>query len=58
MVSDHRHNDHTRSRGGLLGRLAEAGKLMQFTCKAFYYHAKGYSVGKTHLGGYLITFGG
>ena len=31
---------------------------MHFTHKACYYHAKEYSVGEMHLGGYLITFGG
>ena len=58
MVPDHSHNGHTRGRRGLLGRLAQAGKLMCFTCKACDYHAKGYTVGETHLGGYLMTFRG
>ena len=56
MISDHSHNDHTGSRRGLLGRLAQTSELMHFTHKACCYHAKRYSVGETHSGGYSITF--
>ena len=55
-VPDHSHNGHTRGRRGLLGRLARAGELMPFICKACYYHAKGYSVSEMHSRGYLTTF--
>ena len=54
MISDHSHNGHTGSRGGLLGRLARTDKLMHFTHEAHYYHSKRYSVGKMHQGGYLV----
>ena len=58
MVPNHSHNGHTRGRRGLLGGLARAHELRRFTCKTCYYHAKGYSVDKMYLGGYLITFKG